>query len=148
MLEVRPIVWAQTEDVQDQHWANTWKFLITFIPIVSFVCFTKYSKNKPGIFTLAWKVRRTTENTFQIWQPKNTQQKMALFWTDNFYTQTKKTWSVMRLTLIELSLRETMVAAIWKPQVWKWMRLKEKQSTRLKSQPNNLEVLWIIHSIK
>lgn len=148
MFKVRPIVWAQAEDVQDQSWTNTWKFLITFILIVLFVCFIKYSKNKPGMFTLARKMMRITENTFQVWQPKNTQQKMALFLTDNFYIQTKKTLSVMRLTLIELSLREMMVVAVWKPQVWKWMCLKEKQSTRLQSQPSNLEVLWIIHSIK
>lgn len=95
-------------------------------PIVLFVCFIKYSKSKSGTFTLAQQMTKTIENTFQVWKHKNTQQKMALFLTDNFYVQIKKIWSVMRLTLIELCLREMTVIAIWKPQVWKWRKTKHK----------------------
>lgn len=131
--------------------ADTWKFLVTFISIFILInfsplfcmCFTKYSKSKPGMFTLAWKMVRTHRKHIPSLQTPELTPENVIILDREFLHINQKIRSVMRLSLIALCLGEMTVVATWKPQVWKWMCLKAKQNTRLKNSPIILKFLGL-----
>lgn len=141
MFKVRPITQAKAEDVL-QCWANTWKFLVTFLAIFILINFS------PLFLCLLYQTfKEQTRNVHPSMKndedPQKTHSKFANSGThirkcycswQGISTYEPKNMKCPETFLNELCLSEMTVVVIWKPQVWKWMCSKAKQNARLKIQ--------------